>query len=163
MAWVNPAQCACKLKVVCFIVGVDSSVTAALCCSSLVQLNWNKFSFSYLLLGRPCMLGSGQRYQILSHCARVKNPLPCENHKCFRRAVVCFQTRAILAWSCVFWLAQCAKRVIPIMYLMPLPTACQGFIAAAISCLHQHFPFFPPQFPFSTACFHWLRLAYQVF
>ena len=92
------------------------------------------------------MLGSGQRYQILSHCARVKNPLPCENHKCFRRAVVCFQTRAILAWSCVFWLAQCAKRVIPIMYLMPLPTACQGFIAAAISCLHQHFPFFPPQF-----------------
>ena len=74
-------------------------------------------------------LGSGQRYQILSHvfarCASQKTHWHARIAHFSRKSVqfshVRVVSRAILACQCVFWLAQ-RKSVTQIIYLRPLPT-----------------------------------------
>ena len=74
-------------------------------------------------------LGSGQRYQILSHvfahCASQKTHWHARFAPFSRKSVqfshVRVVSRAILACQCVFWLAQ-RKSVTQLIYLRPLPT-----------------------------------------
>ena len=54
------------------------------------------------------IVGSGQRYQILWHVEQVKKTLLCQNcaSKKHCHARIACVSRAILAWQCVFSLAQ---------------------------------------------------------